>query len=109
MKGIVYFISLYFTFKEDNIIPHPSASNIKGMINTGQNIKYQLNGMLKYIIIPNKTSEAMKKSSIPDNAADAGIANLGKYTFVSKFEFPTRLFPENPTAPEKYIQGTRAE
>jgi len=53
--------------------------------------------------------EAIKKSNIPTKAADAGIANLGKYTFVRRLEFPTRLFPENPTAPAKYVHGTSAE
>ena len=60
-------------------------------------------------MIPNKRMEAIKKSSIPDNAADAGMANLGKYTFVRRLEFPIRLFPESAKAPEKYVQGTNAE
>jgi len=51
----------------------------------------------------------MKKSINPDNAAEAGMANLGKYTLVNRSEFPMRLFPEFPTAPEKNVQGTNAE
>ena len=50
----------------------------------------------------------MKKSIHPDKAADAGIANLGKYTFVNRLEFPIKQFPEYETANEKYVQGTNA-
>jgi len=49
----------------------------------------------------------MKKSSIPAKAADAGMANLGKYTFVRRLELPMRLFPESDNAPEKYVQGPK--
>jgi hypothetical protein len=59
-------------------------------------------------MIPNKRIEAMKKSRIPAKAADAGMANLGKYTFVRRLELPMRLFPESDNAPEKYVQGTNA-
>ena len=43
----------------------------------------------------------MPKSTKPHNVEEVGIITLGKYTFVSKFELPTRLFPERLTAPEK--------
>jgi hypothetical protein len=50
----------------------------------------------------------MKKSINPDKVEDAGIANLGKYTLVNRFELPIKQFPEYETAPEKYVHGTRA-
>ena len=44
-KGIVYLISLYFTFREEKIIPSPNDRNTNGMIRTGQNSKFIVNGI----------------------------------------------------------------
>lgn len=51
----------------------------------------------------------MTKSINPANTEATGMATLGKYTLVRRFEFPTRQFPADDNAPVKYVQGTSAE
>src|ERR1035438_8431799 len=107
-NGTVERTSRYSTFKAESHNPTPRLVTTVSSTKHGSHRILHVGQKCMYSTYIMSKAKASRKSMAPENTAAIGIARRGKYTFVTRLAFETRLFEDIVRPLEKKVQGVRA-